>query len=90
VLESLLEQRRQGKISSRVLGRLGDLGAIDSKYDVAVSTACGPLDNIVVDTVDVAQRCVEYLKKSGVGAATFICLDKMASWVEQSFRKPTT
>ena len=46
----------------------GDLGAIDDKYDVAVSTACGPLDNIVCDTINTAQRCVEYLKKSNLAS----------------------
>ena len=55
----------------------GDLGAIDEKYDVAVSTAIGALDNIVCDNMDTAQKCVEYLKQSGVGMATFIGLDKV-------------
>jgi structural maintenance of chromosome 4 len=58
----------------------GDLGAIEEKYDVAISTACGALDNIVVDTIATAQTCVEYLKKNDIGIATFIGLDKMAKW----------
>ncbi len=41
----------------------GDLGAIDSKFDIAVSTAVGALDYIVVDTTSDAQRTVEYLRK---------------------------
>jgi structural maintenance of chromosome 4 len=49
---------------------------------VAVSTACGALDNLVVDTIDTAQQCVEYLKQSQVGAATFIALDKQEKWRE--------
>lgn len=44
-------------------GCAGDLGAIDAKYDVAVSTAVGALDYIVVETTSDAQRCVEYLRK---------------------------
>ena len=55
-----------------------------SRYDVAISTACGPLDNIVVDTVDTAQSCIAYLKSSGVGSATFICLDKQQHLVHQA------
>lgn len=43
-------------------GRLGDLGSIDQQYDVAISTACGALKNIVVDTVDTAQKCANYLR----------------------------
>ena len=42
-----------------IFGRLGDLGAIDAKYDVAISTAAaGQLDTILVDTVDTAKRYV--------------------------------
>lgn len=59
-----------------MFGRLGDLGAIDAKYDVAISTACGPLDNIVVDTVNCAQWCIEYLKQHNVGRGVFIALEK--------------
>ena len=55
----------------------GDLGAIDDKYDVAISTACGALDNIVCDSIDTAQRCITFLKQNNIGAATFIGLDKV-------------
>ncbi|CAG8567894.1 7212_t:CDS:2 [Funneliformis caledonium] len=37
--------------------RLGNLGVIDDKYDVAISTACPALDNIVVDSIEVGQTC---------------------------------
>lgn len=33
----------------------GNLGTIADKYDCAVTTACGALNNIVVDTVEDAQ-----------------------------------
>uniref|UniRef100_A0A0M3HL40 SMC hinge domain-containing protein n=1 Tax=Ascaris lumbricoides TaxID=6252 RepID=A0A0M3HL40_ASCLU len=55
---------------------IGDLGAIDQKYDVAISTTCGALDYIVVDTVETAQQCVEVLKRDHLGVASFIALDK--------------
>nr|KAG5701435.1 hypothetical protein BaRGS_032767 [Batillaria attramentaria] len=89
VLAFLLDQKKNGKVPG-LYGRLGDLGAIDDKYDVAISTACGPLDNIVVDTIDTAQRCVELLIKHNVGVATFIGLDKMEKWKEHTKRKITT
>jgi structural maintenance of chromosome 4 len=60
-----------------VLGRLGDLAKIPEEYDVAVSTACGMLDHIVVQTTAGAQRCLEFLRKHGLGRANFIPLDKM-------------
>jgi structural maintenance of chromosome 4 len=59
---------------------LGDLGTIHDKYDVAVTTACGALDNIVVETVEAGQKCIEFLKKQSLGRATFICLDKLRKW----------
>ena len=65
----------------------GDLGAIDEKYDIAISTACGALDKIVVDSIDTAQKCVEYLKKNNVGVASFLALDKTEKWRDNLKRK---
>ncbi|KAM4627800.1 structural maintenance of chromosomes protein 4 isoform 3-T3 [Polymixia lowei] len=79
VLDALMQQKRSGKIPG-ILGRLGDLGAIDEKYDVAISSSCGALDNILVDTIDTAQKCVTFLKTQNIGVATFIGLDKMKVW----------
>ncbi|XP_038671092.1 structural maintenance of chromosomes protein 4 [Scyliorhinus canicula] len=79
VLEAVMQQKNTGKIPG-IYGRLGDLGAIDEKYDVAISSSCGALDNIVVDTIEAAQECVKFLKKQNIGVATFICLDKMKVW----------
>ncbi|ETE72783.1 Structural maintenance of chromosomes protein 4, partial [Ophiophagus hannah] len=88
VLEALIQQKKSGNISG-IYGRLGDLGAIDEKYDVAISSSCGALDHIVVDTIDTAQKCVNFLKKQNIGVATFIALDKMAVW-EKSMGKIQT
>ena len=60
-----------------ILGRLGDLGSISADYDIAVSTACGMLDHIVVETTQGAQQCLEYLRINSLGRANFIPLDKM-------------
>lgn len=68
----------------------GDLGAIDAKYDVAVSTACGPLDNIVVDTMATAQTCVTYLRQHDIGRATFIPLEKQQRFLSRCSRKIST
>lgn len=56
---------------------MGNLGVIDDKYDVAISTACPALDNIVVDTVEAGQACIEYLRKNNLGRAVFTILDKL-------------
>ena len=55
----------------------GDLGAIPERYDVAISTACPALEHIVVDCMETGVRCVQFLKSSGIGVATFIALDKV-------------
>ncbi|GBM50318.1 Structural maintenance of chromosomes protein 4 [Araneus ventricosus] len=68
----------------------GDLGAIDIKYDVAISTACGPLDNIITDTITTAQECVELLKRENLGYATFIALDQMKKWEPYTKEKINT
>ncbi|KYO34038.1 structural maintenance of chromosomes protein 4 isoform X1 [Alligator mississippiensis] len=81
VLDALLQQKKSGKIPG-IYGRLGDLGAIDEKYDIAISSSCGALDYIVVDTIDTAQECVNFLKRQGIGVATFIALDKMSEWTQ--------
>ena len=60
-----------------VMGRLGDLASIDEQYDVAVSTACGMLDHIVVQTTAGTQKCLEFLRKHNLGRASFVPLDKM-------------
>lgn len=65
----------------------GDLGGIDSKYDVAVSTACSALDFIVVDTVRTGEMCVAALKRSNIGRATFIALDKQEH-LRTSYSRP--
>uniref|UniRef100_A0A9L0RS40 Structural maintenance of chromosomes protein n=1 Tax=Equus caballus TaxID=9796 RepID=A0A9L0RS40_HORSE len=61
----------------------GDLGAIDEKYDVAISSCCHALDYIVVESIDTAQECVNFLKRQNIGVATFIGLDKMAVWAKK-------
>lgn len=76
VLTALMRMKESGRIDG-FHGRLGNLGAIDQKYDVAISTACGALDNFVTDTVEAGQQCIEYLRKTNMGRGNFICLDKL-------------
>ena len=79
VLVILSKLQRSGRISG-FYGRLGDLGSIDERYDVAISTACPRLDDIVVETVECGQQCIEYLRKNKLGYARFILLDKLKAF----------
>ncbi|KAL2003272.1 hypothetical protein VTN02DRAFT_4482 [Thermoascus thermophilus] len=76
VLTGLMRLKESGRING-FHGRLGDLGTIDEKYDVAISTACPALENMVVDTVEVGQQCIDYLRKNNLGRANFILLDRL-------------
>ncbi|TMW57807.1 hypothetical protein Poli38472_014410 [Pythium oligandrum] len=91
MLKSLLDASRSGGPLSKagLFGRLGDLGAIDDKYDVAISTACGALDHLVVATTSGAQACVQYLRKHNLGRTTFLILEQLGyleSKYSQQFR----
>ncbi|KAL8862522.1 MAG: hypothetical protein Q9178_001020 [Gyalolechia marmorata] len=77
VLNGLMRLKDSGRIEG-FHGRLGNLGTIDQKYDVAISTACPSLENLVVDSVEVGQQCIEYLRKNNLGRANFILLDRLA------------
>ena len=46
---------------------------------MAVSTACGSLNNMVVDTVEQGQACIEYLRAQNIGRASFMVLDKLTN-----------
>jgi structural maintenance of chromosome 4 len=61
-----------------LLGRLGNLGAIDDQYDVAITTACPSLNHFVVETTSGGQACVEYLRKHSLGVSSFIILNKIS------------
>ncbi|OMP85967.1 Structural maintenance of chromosomes protein 4 [Diplodia seriata] len=76
VLTGLTRLQESGRIKG-FHGRLGNLGTIDQKYDIAISTACPALNNLVVDSVEVGQQCIEYLRKNNLGRANFILLDRL-------------
>ena len=62
LMKALLLAKASGDIPG-IYGRLGDLGAVDKEYDVAVSTACAALDYVVVDSTGTAQACVKLLRE---------------------------
>lgn len=74
---TLKEAARNGTIQG-FHGRLGDLGTIPAEYDVAISTACGNLESMIVDNVTSAEKCIAYLRETKAGRANFICLDRVS------------
>ena len=58
----LTKLQKQGKITE-FHGRVRDLGVIDDKYDIAVSTTCPHLNNLVVATVEGEHNCLYFIKK---------------------------
>ncbi|KAL8950235.1 MAG: hypothetical protein Q9222_003724 [Ikaeria aurantiellina] len=77
VLSGLMRLKESGRIEG-FHGRLGNLGTIDQKFDIAISTACPSLESLVVDSVEVGQQCIDYLRKNNLGRANFILLDRLA------------
>ncbi|XP_031093373.1 structural maintenance of chromosomes protein 4 [Ipomoea triloba] len=89
VLKALLHAKEANLIPG-IYGRMGDLGAIDAKYDIAISTACAGLDYIVVETTAAAQACVELLRNKNLGVATFMILEKQVDHLHRIKEKVTT
>jgi structural maintenance of chromosome 4 len=86
VWAGLNRAKQQGMLPG-IHGRLGDLATIADEFNVAISTACPALNNVVVDTIDTAQKCIRLLRKYDLGSATFIALDKMQQHAATA-RKP--
>ncbi|KAH9010390.1 hypothetical protein EDB85DRAFT_2161400 [Lactarius pseudohatsudake] len=76
VLDGLTRLRKSGRVSG-FHGRLGSLGTIPDRYDAAITTACGSLNDMVTDTVQQGQACIEYLRKQDIGRADFLALEKI-------------
>ena len=91
MIEKLLKAQSEGQLSG-IYGRLGDLGAIDQKYDIAATTSCNRLNNIVVETADQGSKCIEFLRKNRLGRGDFIVLEKvqysMDPFLTKSFKAP--
>ena len=71
VHDALMQQKNNGNIPG-IIGRLGDLGGIDKKYDCAVSTAgSSALDTILVEDSETGKKCIEFFRSNSVGRVTF-------------------
>uniref|UniRef100_A0AC35GNX9 SMC hinge domain-containing protein n=1 Tax=Panagrolaimus sp. PS1159 TaxID=55785 RepID=A0AC35GNX9_9BILA len=76
VLNMFMEEKRSGRIPG-ICGRLGDLGNIDPKYDVAISSTT-KLEYIVTDTYETTKECLSLLARHPkLRRVTFLSLDKI-------------
>jgi len=91
MLKILLKAQDQGHLSG-IHGRLGDLGTIDPKFDIAISNSCPGLNNIVVDTIDDANKVLRYLRENKIGVTKCIALDQteksMSKYMNAPFKPP--
>ncbi len=77
-IKRLLELRRTMK---GIHGTVSGLGSVKSKYALALEVAAGAhIRDIVVDNEDVAIQCINFLRKNKLGVATFLPMNKIASY----------
>lgn len=87
ILERLLQAQETGGLTG-IIGRLGDLGTIDKRFDIAISTSCPGLNMIVVETVDDAGKVLKYLRDQRIGQAKCLALDQVTQKTTQYMEKP--
>ncbi|WKX98391.1 hypothetical protein Q1695_013798 [Nippostrongylus brasiliensis] len=79
--KALAKAKSEGLLKG-LIGRLGDLGTIDKKYDAAISTTTAALDSYVVETTNDGHEAIDYLVKRNLGRTNFIILDKTSEFRE--------
>lgn len=71
-------RRLNPELSKKVIGTLGDLITVDSKYEKSVDAImASSLQNIIVENEDDAKVLIEFLKKNKIGRLTFLPLSKI-------------
>lgn len=78
-LSAIIAARNQNLIDG-IHGPIRDLITYEDRYRSAVeSTAGGRLNAVVVEDDQVAQECLEYLRKEKIGKLTFLPLNKISN-----------
>ena len=73
----ILEARDKSEIKG-IHGTVSDLCEVDEKYSTAINVSAGNrLQAVIVDSDDVAAKCIDVLKKHKLGRVTFLPLSKM-------------
>lgn len=62
------------------IGRLGDMGRVNQKYDIPITAAAkGKLENIIVENLQAAESCIEIIKKNKLKRTSFLILNEISS-----------
>ncbi|NIP34557.1 MAG: hypothetical protein GWN18_06405, partial [Thermoplasmata archaeon] len=76
-VNAVIDARDRGKLKG-VLGTIAELAEVDKKYEDALTVAAGMrMQSVVVEDDEAAAQCINYLKKTKIGRATFLPLNKM-------------
>jgi len=71
-------EARDGRVIRGIHGTIAELAEVDPRYQTALNVAAGNrMQAIVVDDDEVAAQCIQHLKRSSLGRATFLPLNKM-------------
>ena len=74
-LEALLKEKDKFK---GIHGTISELGQVQKKYALSLEMAAGPkMQQLVVETDQVAADCISHLKKNKLGSLSFIPLNKI-------------
>ena len=76
-VNSIIDARDRGMLKG-VMGTIAELAEVEKKFEDALTVAAGTrMQSIVVEDDEAAAQCINYLKKSKLGRATFLPLNKM-------------
>ena len=85
--ESIRAVMREKSHIHGIKGVVADLISTDKRYETAVETALGGrIQNIVTETEDSAKSCIEFLKRTRQGRATFLPLDSIRYKEQQELK----
>jgi len=76
-VKEIIFANRHGQIKCQgMYGIVAENIEVEEKYELAIETALGSaLQNIIVETTEDGKKCIDYLKKTNNGRATFLPLD---------------
>lgn len=87
-LESVRAILKQKNQIGGIYGTVGEIGQVDKKHETALVTAAGNrLWGIVVESDEVAVKCINYLKTNRLSALTFFPLNKLKDYPIDIYEK---